>query len=125
MRVEVALLAGSLVVFAAGCRQSAPLHDLPTSHLSTDLGSEALKPPEQRHHMAWQAAAPSVEPTTASVEPHVRAEDSRRSLATHRSRVPKPPVTVVPSTPHVDPTSASDPWARFRPQISAAYDRGP
>jgi hypothetical protein len=123
----------ALVIFP-GCRQSPPLQELPTSHLSTDLQAEAQKPPEQRHHLAWlggvtsaqssngRATLPDAGPLNVRAEQvHMQPRPSRRSLASYQSRVPEPALTVVPPVSAVGGTQPSDPWAAYRPKTSARY----
>ena len=120
MKQSVAWIAAiALATAGVGCQSSPPVHELPMSHLSTDLGAETHKSPEKRHHMAWHGGATTHDPFLQTQQV-AESTESSSSLRIHRSRVSDPPVTIVPPSPDVAGNS-SDPWARYRPATSATY----
>ena len=121
MKQSVAWIAAiALAAAGVGCQSSPPVHELPMSHLSTDLGAETFKSPEKRHHMAWRGGETTHDPFLETQQVAGSTETSQ-SLRTHRSRVPDPPVTIVPPSPDTAGNPSADPWARFRPATSATY----
>jgi hypothetical protein len=121
MKRSVAWIAAvALAAAGVGCQSSAPVDELPMSHLSTDLGAETLKSPEKRHHMAWRAGETTHDPFLETQQV-ADSTGTSSALRTHRSRVPDPPVTIVPSSPDTPANPSADPWARFRPATSATY----
>ena len=121
MKQSMAWIAAvALGAAAGGCQSSPPVHELPMSHLSTDLGAETLKSPEKRHHMAWRGRETTHDPFL-EMQQVAGSTETSRSLGTHRSRVSDPPLNIVPPSPDTAGNPSADPWAQFRPVTSATY----